>query len=246
MPVRHNGGLDVKTILLATTSILALAQAAGAADLPARAPVKAPAPFVAPIANWTGFYLGIQGGAVSHRGRFNDTSPVTGIFFDGSDSEIGGTFGGYVGFNVQHGAFVFGLEADGSWLGAKIDTTWNTGFDVAGSFDVRWLVTGRGRFGVAYDLTLFYLTGGVAAGGVKNSVQVGPDILSESKTRVGWTIGGGVERRFASNWTARAEVRYVDLGRSDTVCGGPGGCTQYSGTFKNSLIEGLVGIGMKF
>ena len=67
-------GAVMKKFLLATTSVLALAQAATAADLPARVPVKAPAPVVVPVATWTGFYLGIQGGVVSHRGRFNDTS----------------------------------------------------------------------------------------------------------------------------------------------------------------------------
>ena len=100
---------------------------------------------------------------------------------------------------------------------------------------------------MAYDVTLFYVTGGAAFGNVKNSVQSSfAGTLSESKTRVGWTVGGGVERRIASNWTMRGEVRYVDLGRSDAVCGGPGGCSQYSGTFKNAMIEGLVGVGLKF
>jgi outer membrane immunogenic protein len=239
----------MKKFLLATTSVLALAHAATAADLPARMPVKAPAPVLVPVATWTGFYLGIQGGVVSHRGRFDDSSPVDGVFQNGRDTQVGGTLGGYAGFNVQHGTLVFGLEADGSWVGAKATTTWSSVGPTAGSFDVRWLATARGRLGVAYDLTLFYVTGGAAFGNVKNSAQNPPGgiaILSESKTRVGWTVGGGIERRIASNWTMRGEVRYVDLGRSDTVCGGPFGCSQYSGTFKNSMIEGLVGVGLKF
>jgi outer membrane immunogenic protein len=233
----------MKKFLLATTSVLALAHAATAADLP----VKAPAPVVVPVASWTGFYLGIQGGVVSHRGRFNDTSPSADFFGDGRDTQVGGTLGGYAGFNVQQGAFVFGLEGDGNWVGAEGTTTWPGFVTTTGSFDVRWLATARGRLGVAYDVTLFYVTGGAAFGNVKNSVQSAfAGTLSESKTRVGWTVGGGVERRIASNWTMRGEVRYVDLGRSDGVCGGPGGCSQYSGTFKNSMIEGLVGVGLKF
>jgi outer membrane immunogenic protein len=235
----------VKRFLLATTSIVALAHAAGAADLPARVPVKAPAPVVVPVATWTGFYLGVQGGVVSHRGRFTDTSPAGGIFQDGRDAQVGGTFGGYAGFNLQQGAFVFGVEADGSWVGAKATSTWSTIGTTTGTFDVRWLATARGRLGVAHDLWLFYVTGGAAFGNVKNSVQnpVAVAPISESKTRVGWTAGGGIERRIASNWTIRAEGRYVDLGRSN-VCAAA--CTGYSGTFKNSLVEGLVGVGLKF
>ena len=103
-----------------------------------------------------------------------------------------------------------------------------------------------GDSGVAYDLTLFYVTGGVAFAGVKNSAQnaFAGGTISESDTRVGWTAGGGIERRIGSNWTVRAEGRYVDLGRSDAVC--IAACTAYSGTFKNSMIEGLVGVGLKF
>ena len=130
--------------------------------------MKAPAPVVVPVANWTGFYLGAQGGVVSHRGRFTDTSPVDGVLLDGSASEIGGTFGGYAGFNLQQGAFVFGIEADGSWVGAKATGTWNTApSTTTATFDVNWLATVRGRLGVAYDLTLFYVTGGVAFAGVR-------------------------------------------------------------------------------
>ena len=44
----------------------------------------------------------------------------------------------------------------------------------------------------------------------------------------------------------RGEVRYVDLGRSDTVCGARLHAATYSGNFKNSMIEGLVGVGLKF
>jgi outer membrane immunogenic protein len=239
----------MKRFLLTTTSLLAFAHVAGAADLPARVPVKAP--MMIPAASWTGFYLGIQGGAVSHRGKFEETSlfPALG---SGDADKVGGIIGGYLGYNLQQGAVVYGLEADGSWVGAKATSSWPAlGGNTNVSFDVNWLATVRGRLGIASDLTLFYVTGGVAFGGVKNSAValsggVPFDSISQSETRVGWTVGGGVERRFGSNWTGRAEVRYVDLGKSDNICAVPDGCGTYSGNFKNSMIQGLVGIGMKF
>jgi outer membrane immunogenic protein len=236
----------MKRFLLTTTSLLAFAHVAGAADLPARVPVKAP--MMIPAASWTGFYLGIQGGAVSHRGKFEETSSSP-LFGNGDADKVGGIVGGYLGYNLQQGAVVYGLEADGSWVWAKATGSWSafSGFTTNASFDVNWLATVRGRLGIASDLTLFYVTGGVAFGGVKNSaVLVSNDTISQSDTRVGWTVGGGVERRFGSNWTGRAEVRYVDLGKSDNICSAIFGCGSYSGSFRNSMIQGLVGIGMKF
>src|SRR3954466_5683252 len=105
--------------LLATTSLLALGQVSDAADLsPRPMPVKAvPVPVVAPLFSWTGFYAGIQGGVVSHHGDFKSTDDP--FFTDGSLTKVGGTFGGNFGYNVQSSNFVWGIEGDISWVGAK-------------------------------------------------------------------------------------------------------------------------------
>ena len=45
---------------------------------------------------------------------------------------------------------------------------------------------------------------------------LGPSVISHDITKVGWTIGGGLETRiFSSNWTARAEYRYADFGTAN-------------------------------
>ena len=41
------------------------------------------------------------------------------------------------------------------------------------------------------------------------------DFGSASKTRTGWTIGGGVEWRFAPQWSAFLEGNYYDFGNHD-------------------------------
>ena len=51
----------MKQVLLACCGALALAGAAKAADLPPRYPVTR-APLYAPLYNWSGFYLGLNGG----------------------------------------------------------------------------------------------------------------------------------------------------------------------------------------
>jgi len=66
---------------------------------------------------------------------------------------------------------------------------------------------------IAPALMLSFATAGVAFGGVKNSLFDGT--YSESKTRVGWAVGGGVEHMLNRNWTIGLEGLFVDLGRSN-------------------------------
>ena len=70
--------------------------------------------------------------------------------------------------------------------------------------------------------TLIYGTGGVAFGGVRNNAAYLPNLgplgsTSESKTRVGWTAGGGIEHMWSRNWTIALEGLYVDLGKKVVV-----------------------------
>ena len=62
-------------------------------------------------------------------------------------------------------------------------------------------------------------TGGIAYGGASSHLDVfdaghGFDFSSSggSSSRVGWTIGGGVEYAFTNNWIIGAEYLYYDLG----------------------------------
>jgi outer membrane immunogenic protein len=257
----------MKRLLLASVSSFALAGMAYGADM---APVfKAPPP---PVASWTGFYLGIDGGVARHDATFNELAGFTNT--NGASlvtSKTGGVLGGYAGFNIQDRSFVYGLEADINWVGAKATETWAAAFtgnqSAVQSQDVPWLATFRGRMGIDYESTLLYLTGGLAVGQVKNSFNgfcsplfacngapAGGQFasFSENTTRLGWTAGVGVEHMFASHWTVRGEFRYVDLGRSSVSCtsaiasgcGGTG--ATYRGEFSNTLMSGLVGIGYKF
>ena len=101
----------MKKILLVTASMIALsATAASAADLAARPYTKAPPPIVSAVYDWTGFYIGINGGW----GQSHDNRSVDGIGSAGSYDANGGTVGGQVGYRWQAGGWVFGLEAQGN------------------------------------------------------------------------------------------------------------------------------------
>jgi outer membrane immunogenic protein len=200
----------MKKLLLASASVLAMGVvSASAADLPARMPAKAPA-YVAPMTyNWTGFYLGLNGGYGFGRSEYNGTLP------SGSFDAGGGLFGATVGYNWQTGPLVFGLEGDIDWSGIKGSSTCGGvfGCDVRNDF----LATIRGRLGYAFDRWMPYVTGGAAIGNVKSSVA---GFGETDDTNVGWTVGGGIEASIAGPWTAKVEYLYVDLGDTDTAVPG--------------------------
>src|SRR5262245_10788956 len=149
-----------KGFLLATTVGAAFAPAAGqAADMPV---LKAPPPPPIPVATWTGFYIGAHvGGAwqqasssVYATGNLTTTLHSTSVIA-----------GGQVGYNWQQGNWLFGLEADGSWLSkgsgsSRLLSPVPVTYEVTGR--IRWLSTVRTRFGLVVGDTMAYVTGGVA------------------------------------------------------------------------------------
>jgi outer membrane immunogenic protein len=235
----------VKRLLLATVSMAALASVARGAEMPSKAPIYAPAP----VADWSGAYLGVQGGVV----RRDATLSPFDILRAGD--KTGGIVGALLGYNWQQGNFVYGLEGDWNWIGAKASGRSNLADNSSDSYDVNWLATLRGRAGLALDSTLFYVTGGVAFGHVENSVALLDGTgsvqvsFAQKETKAGWTVGAGVEHMLAPQWTARGEFRYADLGKSGTVCT-PGieSCDSFSvrPTSSNTLTMGLVGLNYKF
>jgi outer membrane immunogenic protein len=130
--------------------------------------------------------------------------------------------GGTAGYNWQAGSVVYGLEADYNFSDVK-------GSIACGAISTcqsenTWFATFRGRIGYAPNNWMFYITGGLAIGGVKNSLT-SFSVKSESTTRVGWTFGGGIEYLVNPNWTVGVEALYVDLGDSSTFVSAVGGKT---------------------
>ena len=180
--------------LLATASLIG---SANAADLPRRGQPAPMAPIYSPVYNWTGPYVGLNGGW-----GWGDSSWTS----TGGRSVSGGMIGGTVGYNWQMGQAVFGLEGDLDWTNISGTTA---AFCALGcTTSNSWLGTVRGRLGYAIDRFMPYVTGGAAFGDIR-ATQPG---FAASSTNVGWTVGTGVEVALAPQWTAKAEYLYVDLG----------------------------------
>ena len=80
-----------------------------------------------------------------------------------------------------------------------------------------WFGTFRGRLGFTpADRWLLYVTGGLAYGEVSTSETLnvnGANVaFSTDRTKLGWTLGGGVEAALWGNWTGKLEYLYIDLG----------------------------------
>ena len=105
----------MKKFLLATVALVALvgiAAPASAADMAVKA---APLPYVAPMYNWSGFYIGANGGWGQSHSCVDFLNAVGVAFAQGCASRSGGLFGGQLGYRWQASQWVFGLEAQGDW-----------------------------------------------------------------------------------------------------------------------------------
>src|SRR4029078_1106695 len=103
-----DGEITMKKFLLGTVGLLALGigAPASAADMAARPYTKAPPPVVAPIYDWTGFYIGANGGwGQSH--NCVDFVTLAGTVASGCRDRSGGVVGGQVGYRWQSNQFVF-------------------------------------------------------------------------------------------------------------------------------------------
>ena len=101
----------MRKFLLGTVGLLALGLGtpASAADMAVKAPPPAPLPV---IYNWSGFYVGANGGwGQSH--NCVDFVTVVGTVASGCRDRSGGVVGGQIGYRWQTNQFVFGLEAQG-------------------------------------------------------------------------------------------------------------------------------------
>jgi outer membrane immunogenic protein len=141
--------MTMKKVLLVTASVIAISATAPAlaADLAARPYTKAP-PMVAAIYDWSGFYVGANGGWGSSRNSWDSVPPFL-VGAEGSHDATGGVAGGQIGYRWQSGTWVFGLEAQGDWAdlsGSNISTLF-PGFVNNSKIDAFGLFTGQSRPG---------------------------------------------------------------------------------------------------
>jgi outer membrane immunogenic protein len=209
----------MKKLLLSAVGLLTLGLAgpAAAADLAARPYTKAPPMMAAAMYDWSGFYIGANGGwGTSH--KCWDFTAGTLTRPEGCHDATGGVAGGQVGYRWQAGAFVFGLEAQGDWAnlrGSNVSSFLPT-FTNRSKIDAFGLFTGQ--VGYAWNSALLYAKGGAAVVDERFDIRFVADNtiagVSGTQTRWGATAGAGVEIGFAPNWSAAVE--YDHLFRQET------------------------------
>jgi outer membrane immunogenic protein len=241
------------------------AGAASAADL--KPLYKAPPP--PPVVDlWTGFYVGVNGGyswgpwdSTSVAPIFPSAAGLTTTASPDVNGWVAGIQGGY-SWRINN-TWLAGLEADIQATGERDTTTGSITIAVGGGtttitenaeWKFPWFATFRGRVGALIDpSTLIYLTGGLAVGrfeftdtstatvnlaGVTATASI---VTSESTTRLGGTVGAGIERKFSPNWSAKAEFLYLDFGTHTFLAG-----TGFDTSVRLNDYIGRVGVNYRF
>jgi outer membrane immunogenic protein len=210
---------QLKKLLLAAIGAIAMTASASAADLAARPYAKAPVPMIAAVYDWSGFYIGLNGGGATSRECWTITSnagvPIVPNASEGCHNATGGLAGGQIGYRWQTANWVLGVEAQGDWanltgsnasLAVLIPATNRTKIDGIG------LLTGQ--VGYAWNNVLWYVKGGgaVVDERFRTFIIPGAAIDSATDTRWGGAIGTGVEVGFAPNWSVGVEYDHLFMG----------------------------------
>ncbi|MEO6841487.1 MAG: outer membrane beta-barrel protein [Bradyrhizobium sp.] len=220
-------------LVLAISILAASAVGASAADLAARPYTKAP-PMAVAAYDWSGFYVGGNGGGAWSRECWTAdpfSVPLIGVPVafggpEGCHTASGATAGGQVGYRWQRAAWVFGLEAQGNWA----DLTGSNpsqnplfaGFANRTRVDAIGLFTGQ--VGYAWNNFLLYVKGGAAVTHDKyDSFLTAPlsplptGFVSDrgSETRWGGVVGVGGEYALTGNWSVALEYDHLFMGNRD-------------------------------
>ncbi|HEX4892994.1 MAG TPA: outer membrane beta-barrel protein [Hyphomicrobiaceae bacterium] len=241
----------VFTALIAATALfgsVATASAGGSIKDEPMGRECGPGPF-------SGAYFGVHGGWVRADSEQTGTDSFGNVTKTSTDAD-GWTIGVLSGYGWQCGRTYFGIESDINWMDVDqsltiIGTgTLGTPFSQSLRTSYDYFSTMRGRIGIVHDTALFYLTGGLAMASVEHRFEsTTPTIAfsqSNSDTRWGWTVGGGVELS-RGHWTLRGEVLYVDLGEESYRYQVVSGCTTCDTTikWKDDFVVARVGLTFK-
>jgi outer membrane immunogenic protein len=226
---------------------------AAAALVPASSVLAADLDIPPPVENlrpatydWSGPYAGAFVGGAGEFGTTNTTCVLCGIY----DRELHGWQwnGGFnAGWNYQIDDFVMGVEGDWAFGGniaqnheptEMLDLAFNNVASI------------RARLGMAFDDTLVYLTGGLAAVDAEFSSNDYPTgtggHVSDGLWVKGWVIGGGIEHAFSDRLSGRLEYTYMQLADADyTFDDGLGNVTPFTQTF-DGVHQVRVGLDYKF
>jgi outer membrane immunogenic protein len=211
MPMQTNHWITRSVGVLAATAAAAFAINSASADGYQRRGV---AP-IASCANFGGFYVGGNIGWATVTAHQNDLDGIiTGIPTSFTATDDSFTAGAQIGYNIQKGCTLFGIEADWNWADLNADTRVfpRLGLDDGFRTRVENFGTIRTRTGVVVDQLLLYVTGGLAWEETRDRVHdIFGDRFSSSDTRWGWTAGFGTEYLLAPGVSLTSDVLYLSF-----------------------------------
>lgn len=208
----------------------------GVAIDPSFAPVPA-----SPGTNWTGAYIGAQGGYAWGQTQWPD---VFGALPAGTEPRFdnsGWLAGGAVGVNAQSGRFVFGVEGEILATGIKDSFAWSLAagplfLNTTFTSKIHWLALASARAGfVVGDKLMLYGKGGLAIAEEQHTAAAAQNVPADisinhsgKAVHTGAVVGAGGEYAVAPNWSVKAEYNYIKMFAQQvqlwgTAVGGPFG-----------------------
>jgi outer membrane immunogenic protein len=208
-------GITVKALLLAgaTLTVLCISGPAISGVLDA-----APAYSPLPAYDWTGFYVGINGGGSWGRANWESDPDVTA----GTVNRSSGLIGGTLGYNAQNlGRLVVGGEFDFNWRRFDFTIPAATCGPTC-ELDSNWFSTARIRFGYQVGGLLPYVTGGMSMSDF-TAYSAGQPNGTNRSVSFNFTAGAGVEFVLTGPLTGKLEYLYVNHDNIACVfeCNGP-------------------------
>lgn len=226
-------------LVVAVSALLVSAVSASAADLAARPYTKAPPPVVVAAYDWSGFYIGANGGGAWSRkcwdiNPFTITAPVVGTINvggpEGCHTASGATAGGQIGYRWQSASWVFGVEAQGNWAdlsGSNLSQNiFFAGTSVANRSRIDAIGLFTGQAGYSWNNFLLYVKGGAAVtrdkyDGFLTATFGGqaPGFVASrgDETRWGGVVGIGGEYALTRNWSLALEYDHLFMGSRDVA-----------------------------
>ena len=216
-------------------------------------------PKTSPVHNWSGFYVGVNGGGGMGDGEIQDKD----CLFCASDSfhKAFAEAGGQAGYNWQFGSAVLGVEGDLNW--SSLDHQGFIGLSDSGEqgkdgLKLDAFASLRARAGLAAGRSLFYLTAGPALGHVNGFANSYTDITFTTQTASwketgldwGMAAGPGLEVALDNNWSIKGEYLFLDFADKTTNIQPQSACPQGGGNcrigFPLTAQVARVGLNYKF
>jgi iron complex outermembrane receptor protein len=223
---------------------------------------------------WSGLYVGANAGYSAGRTItdtvFSDPATADPLFGPSNTDRLdGGIFGVQAGYNWLNGHLLTGIEGDLQYSTQRASYTSVCPGDVCNAFlapldapvtatfeqKLEWFATLRGRLGTTITPdALAYITGGVVIGDIKTAGTIsGVDVngaavntgFNHQLTRIGWTMGLGLEAHLVGNWTGKLEYLYMDVG-SVPIVAAPAPDATVAAFFNSRITDNIVRLGVNY